>query len=1296
MHKTIKPKKTNRFLKLLFWLALFLAVFLAMFVLVAKLFMQNLPYWDKDILDYLQSKFSFDLDYKNLSGEMAQIDAILFLEDLSLGAKKKPFLHIDKINVKTDILKSLFNFALVFDRLEIKNLNLWLEEDDFGWYFRGLNKPQTSNSSSKKAPQLESFIDALSYLELIFMQGSLKVENLNLYIKPKNSTEVLLFSSSLEYADIFGGKQLYSQVVGATKEKIGSLLVTKYNRFIGAYEGYEIFLDIPKLNVSDLARHFSFLRDFKNYNLDNLNIFANLVENRIVFEVRSVNLRASPSEKFSIASENIAFSGELFEDVLHLNYAIEDIKLIDTNKLEINIDNLSGKVKNDLVETKINFAPINLSVFKDRWQHRFFEAIPELNILQPTGTISSLEIILKEAEDLKVKVKLENSDIQAWSGAPSLKNLTAWVVATPSFGRVIFRQNNLQMGFPDLFNKSFDLDTAQGLVDWELNSKAYNGIAENSLIVSGRNILLEKEGAKISGAFNLFMPGDDLEAIYFDLNLGLADVPYYFVDEFLPEKLMSEELANWIKTSTKSGTVTNATLWIADSHINKGKQKVDLSFDVKDATLKFLPEWQEIENLSGILNVNDGVVSASLNSGNILGANLEKGEVKTYTKKGDNMWLAVNTKAQSKASIMQVLFKQTPIKDIIPKEISNWRAGGIVRADLDLNIPLTNKNSKPHIGFFVRLLNTKLNLVKPNLVFENINGTFEFASDKGFFSKGLTAKLWDMPLSAIGTDTNIFAIEGLIEPRKAFKWLKFDTKKIINGASRVKGSFNLDTTQLKLTSNLNGVELNLPKPFFKAKSYEDTFVFDLNLKQSLLKIDYSDKLKLGIKLNADPKYGIVNIADKNVEKIIIPPQGLFLSFVSASLVLDDWLNWWSELNYSPNDIFGDVKPLEETHSDFTWQVKLDTQNLVFKNKNYQTLTAIARNSPSLEVAFINPFIAGNFILNQDSFIKSLGSLHLEKLHLPENLEFKNYVTKTSTQKNLKTDKQEKAAKTTQPKVNKKWVLAKFKPLNLKIDSLKLGMSNYGSLSAELIADSKGLEVENISWQLEETLVDAYLNWRVIPYDRTKIEVKINGGNLSKAISAITNSRAPIITGEHTGLLRLAWVGSPFAINLDNISGTLDFNLQKGEFPKIDLGILKGLTRIFSLFNIDTLIRRLSLDFSDVTSSGLAFNSVEGSAVISKGIISTVKPIEVKSTATSFSLEGEVDLINNFINQELVVVLPVSQTLPLVALLAGASQVGIAIWAAQKLFGNFLDDFTKARYKVYGDLNNPDITLMKVF
>lgn len=1294
MQNNIKPKRTNRFLKLLFWLALSLAVFLAMFVLIAKLFMQNLPYWDKDILDYLQSKLNFELGYKNLSGEMAQIDAILSLEDLSLGAKKNPFLHIDKITVKTDFVKSLFNFALVFDRLEIKNLNLWLEEDDSGWYFRGLKKPKPTTVSSKQTPQLDTFLAALSYLELIFMQGSLKVENLNLYIKPKDYKEALLFSSNLEYADIFGGKQMYSQVESATKEKIGSLLVTKYNRFIGSYEGYEIFLDIPKLNVSDLAQHFSFLQDFKNYNLDKLNIFANLVENRITFEARSINLRASPSQKFSVTSEKIALSGEVFEDVLNLSYSIDGTKLIDTNKLEINIANLAGKVKDDLFETKINFTPIDLVVFKDKWHHKFFEAIPELNILQPTGIISSLEISLKEAEDLQVKVKLENSDIQAWSGAPSLKNLTAWVVATPSFGRVIFRQNNLQMGFPELFNRNFDIDIAQGLVDWELNSESYNGIAKNSLIVSGRNLLLEKEGAKISGAFNLFMPSDDLEAIYFDLNLALTEVPYYFVDEFLPEKIMSEELANWIKTSTKSGVVTNATLWIADSYVNKGKQKVDLSFEVKDATLKFLPEWQEIENLSGILNVNNGVVSASINSGTILGANLEKGEVKTYTKKGNNIWLAVNAKAQSKASIMQVLFKQTPIKNIIPQEISKWRAGGIVRADLDLKIPLTNKKDKPYIGFFVRLLNSKLNLVKPNLVFENIDGTFEFASNKGFFSKGLKAKLWGMPISAIGTDTNIFAIEGFIEPRRVFNWLSFDTKQIIRGASKVKGSFNLDTTQLKLVSNLNGIELNLPKPFFKEKSYEDSFLFDLNLKKSLLKIDYSDKLKLGIKLDAEPKYGIVNVADKNVEKIIIPPQGLFLSFISANLVLEDWLSWWSQINYKTAELFSYAKPLQKADSNFNWQVKLDTENLVFNNKNYQNLTAIARNSPALEVAFINPFVAGNFILNKNSSIKKLGSLHLEKLHLPEDLDFSIYDKNKSKSKNSNFNSNK--LKGSGSKTNKKWSLAKFKPLSLKIDSLKLGMSNYGSLSANIKTDNRGLEIEQINWQLEDTNVDAYFNWRVIPYNRSKIEAKINGGNLSKTISAITNSKAPIITGEHSGLLRLAWIGSPFDIKLKNLNGNLDFNLQKGEFPKIDLGIFKGITRIFSLFNIDTLIRRLSLDFSDVTSSGLAFNSVEGSAVISEGVISTVSPIEVKSTATSFSLEGEVDLINNFINQELVVVLPVSQTLPLVALLAGASQVGIAIWAAQKLFGNFLDDFTKARYKVYGDLNNPDITLMKVF
>lgn len=1304
VQESAKTKKRNIFVKILFWLALALSVFLALFVLGAKLFMQNLSYWEKDILHYIQSKVSFSIDYKQLKGEMSQIDAVLKLDNLTLGDKKNPFFHIDKLNIKTDFLKSLFNFSLVLDRLEVENMTLWLEETDKGWYFRGLKKPKTQAKIKQEAPKIDGLVEALEYLELIFVQGSLKVENLNLYIKPKNSKQIMLFSSNLEYVDVFGGKQLYSQVLSATQEKIGSLLITKYNRFIGTYEGYQVFLDIPKFNVAELAKSLPILQNFKDYNLDDFNLFGDLVGDRLSFEIRGKNLRANPSKDFDIATKQIALSGVLDEEKVNLKYSIDNTKITDSNKLQIKIPALKGVVNDELFTTKINFAPINLDIFKNKWEHKLFTAIPELKTLQPTGIISALEIDLDHSgeTEMLIKVKLDNSDIQAWSGAPSLKNLNAWVIATPSFGRVVFKQDQLEMGFPDLFNSAFALDRAQGVVDWEVYADKFNGIPKDSVIVSGRNLLLEKQTAKIYGSFNLLLPGDDLDKAYFDLNLGLQDVPYYFVNEFLPEKIMDKDLVDWIKTSTKAGEVSNATLWIADSYADKAKQKVDLSFDVKNATLKFLPDWQDIENVSGILNINDGIVSANLNSGTILGAQLEKGTVQTYNTKAGELWLQVTAKAQSKASIMQTLFKETPIKDAIPKAIQDWRAGGTVRADLDLRFPLGSKKAEPHIGFFARMINSKINLVRPDLVFENVNGTFEFDNKKGFFSKGLTASLWGMPISAIGKARNIFAIEAKVTPYKVFNWLNFDTKKIVNGASSVKGILNLDTTILNLTSDLKGVELNLPKPFYKPSIQKEDFVFDLNLKKSLLRIDYADKLRMGIQLDAQPKFGIVNVADKNVDQIIMPPQGLFVSFLTNTLFVDDWLNWWDKLSYSSKDIFGDAKPLQKSESDFNWQLKLDVKNIVFKNKDYKDLSAIARNKPTFEVAFINPFVTGNFILNQNSFIDRLGSLTLKKLHLPENLEFAAFNEKqTEKQVENQADKQvDKQAenKPSKPvlKKNKDWLLAKFKALDLRIDDIRVGKNQYGALGANLEPDLAGLEINNINWNLGETNAQGYLDWRHIPYDKTKAEIKIDGGNLSKAIKAVTNTRSPIETGEHSGLLRLAWAGKPYEVDLKNLRGNLDFKLEKGEFPKIDLGALKGITRIFSLFNIDTLIRRLSLDFSDVTSSGLAFNSVAGSAVISEGVISTVLPIEIKSTATSFSLEGEVDLGKNFINQELVVVLPVSQTLPLVALLAGASQVGMAIWAAQKLFGNFLDDFTKARYKVYGDLNNPNITLMKVF
>ena len=72
------------------------------------------------------------------------------------------------------------------------------------------------------------------------------------------------------------------------------------------------------------------------------------------------------------------------------------------------------------------------------------------------------------------------------------------------------------------------------------------------------------------------------------------------------------------------------------------------------------------------------------------------------------------------------------------------------------------------------------------------------------------------------------------------------------------------------------------------------------------------------------------------------------------------------------------------------------------------------------------------------------------------------------------------------------------------------------------------------------------------------------------------------------------------------------------------------------------------------------------------------------------------MLTQTLDQELSLVLPIGQSLPLAAILVGAPQVGGAIWVAQKLFGHLLEEVTQAHYRIQGDWLNPQVELIKVF
>jgi uncharacterized protein YhdP len=174
------------------------------------------------------------------------------------------------------------------------------------------------------------------------------------------------------------------------------------------------------------------------------------------------------------------------------------------------------------------------------------------------------------------------------------------------------------------------------------------------------------------------------------------------------------------------------------------------------------------------------------------------------------------------------------------------------------------------------------------------------------------------------------------------------------------------------------------------------------------------------------------------------------------------------------------------------------------------------------------------------------------------------------------------------------------------------------------------------------------------------------------------------------ILDISWQGSLFDFSLDKISGDFSTSMTNGRLKKVG----NRVTRIFGLFNIDLLVKRLSLDFDDVTKNGFYFNTLSGNFRMEGGNIFTTNLI-IKGPAAEMLAVGTTDIINETYDMQVVASPEFGEALPAIALLGGPITAA-ATFAAEKLakaFGKDINDLIKIKYKVSGSWDEPILEII---
>lgn len=113
---------------------------------------------------------------------------------------------------------------------------------------------------------------------------------------------------------------------------------------------------------------------------------------------------------------------------------------------------------------------------------------------------------------------------------------------------------------------------------------------------------------------------------------------------------------------------------------------------------------------------------------------------------------------------------------------------------------------------------------------------------------------------------------------------------------------------------------------------------------------------------------------------------------------------------------------------------------------------------------------------------------------------------------------------------------------------------------------------------------------------------------------------------------VGWLGSPMAMDHASLSGNFRVNVEAGQFLKAD----PGLAKLLGVLSLQSLPRRLTLDFRDVFSQGFAFDFVRGDVSIDQGIAAT-NNLQMKGVNAAVLMEGKADIARETQDLKVVVV-----------------------------------------------------------
>ena len=917
-------------------------------------------------------------------------------------------------------------------------------------------------------------------------------------------------------------------------------------------------------------------------------------------------------------------------------------------------------------------------------------------------------------QPLVYNLAFRNLDASLGQGRPSAGITSGRVRGTGSWGSVTMNGAGAGFRIPDYYSNDLAFGNLDGSLSWARAADGWK-LQTDNLFMENRDMSLALRG---SAAKDAARPSPHLDMVAEIRSRRLENMYRYMP---LTDKFRIRE---WMQRSLHAGYVDSAVAVVrgyADEYpFRNGNGAMRGVVNLSRSIVEYSQQWPAVDNADAEIFFHNELMTARISRASVFDAQVTEatGAIEDLTRRPKVVLLKGKVKGPEKD--LETYIQQSPLAgDRIIRYANQSLVAGDFHMELDMSLPIKAPQLQSVINGTLRLEDARLVSDAGDLELEQVNGTVGFTRDS-VDGRGLTAVFAGQPVTLAMTGSKntpetppAFVIAG----RSTHDVMMQQVSERFPGAAhfasrlgqRLSGSadwqarfvFAQDaqglSQRLELESDLYGLALDLPRPLGKPTYSRKTLAVSKTLGEPApTELVYGNDVFTRLYTRPDKSLERLDITLGSGFRSGPAGPGVNLTGRIDVLLFDEWRDAIAFFTPEPGPARPSPAPTPVRAGPRHRPVRTDgSPGGAGPGQEHEAgFFSSAAINIELETGLLNAFnqsFKGSAMQasrrNGDWRAAIQGESLEGEMFLPKRPSPENRIEVNLDKLALRKSGGDRTAAGTDPK--------NLPPVRAEIADFTYGDYQLGAMQLTATPTTNGLSFEEIGFATPDMTITGSGLWnKPLNVSKSVFNINVEARKLHKMLAAFGYDDSAIKAGKTEIAIDAGWDGAPDGFSLDKLAGTFDMRVEKGRL----LEVSPAAGRLFGLLSIQTLPRRLTLDFTDLFGKGLAFDKITGSFNIADGNAYT-NNLHLTGPSADVLVSGRTGLADQDYDQLVTVTPQFADNLPIASALLGP--VGIGVGAVLYLAGNVfdgindnIDKMLRFQYTIKGNWYDPKIEKLK--